>query len=206
MGDRAHIAVVAPFGGEGIRCLHFEEIDVEDLVERARHLEQAFNAGALVVDAMPYKTTSKQVVRSLKRATGYIQYFKGTDVQEKSEGEGDRAVRVVTVDRDESLDETTDIFATVPPLALLPKPRTVAEEQVLRTVESHLKKLVKEKEKEGDDDSAARYKKNVPNHYGMAINSARIALWLATGKGARTGPTEYTTIAARRAKFGKGAY
>jgi hypothetical protein len=155
---------------------------------------------------MPYKTTSKQVVRSLKRATGYIQYFKGTDVQEKSEGEGDRAVRVVTVDRDESLDETTDIFATVPPLALLPKPRTVAEEQVLRTVESHLKKLVKEKEKEGDDDSAARYKKNVPNHYGMAINSARIALWLATGKGARTGPTEYTTIAARRAKFGKGAY
>ena len=75
MGDRAHIAVVAPFGSEGIRCLHFEEIDVDDLVERTRHLEQAFNAGALVVDAMPYKTTAKQVVRSLKRATGYIQYL-----------------------------------------------------------------------------------------------------------------------------------
>ncbi|SHJ60038.1 phage terminase large subunit family protein [Desulfofundulus thermosubterraneus] len=189
MGDRAHIAVAAPFAGEGIRFLHFEEIDVEDLVERVKHLEHAFNAGALVIDALPYKTTSKQVVRSLTRAVGYIQYFKGSDLKEKSEGEGDRTVRVVTVDRDESLDETTDLFATVPPLALLPKPRTPAEEQVLRTVESHLKKLVKEKEKESED-SPARYKKNVANHYGMAINSARIALWLATGKGgARPGLT-----------------
>jgi hypothetical protein len=205
MGDRAHIAVVAPFGGEGIRPLYFEEIDVEDLVERVKHLEVAFNAGALVVDALPYKTTAKQVVRSLKRAVGYIQYFKGTDVQEKSEGEGDRAVRVVTVDRDESLDETTDLFATVPPLALLPKPRTSAEEQVLRTVESHLKKLVKEKEKEAED-SPVHYKKNVANHYGMALNSARIALWLATGKGLKTGPVEYTTVQTRRLKFGRGAY
>ncbi|NHM25450.1 hypothetical protein G7K71_00145 [Desulfofundulus sp. TPOSR] len=174
-------------------------------MERVKHLEHAFNAGALVIDALPYKTTSKQVVRSLTRAVGYIQYFKGSDLKEKSEGEGDRTVRVVTVDRDESLDETTDLFATVPPLALLPKPRTPAEEQVLRTVESHLKKLVKEKEKESED-SPARYKKNVANHYGMAINSARIALWLATGKGLKIGPVEYTTVVPRRARFGKGAY
>lgn len=206
MGDKAHIAVVAPFGSEGIRPLYFEELDVEDLPERVLALEQAFNAGALVIDAMPYKPTSKQVVRSLSRATGYIQYFKGTDVQEKSEGEGDRVVRVVTVDRDESLDETTGMFATVPPLAMLPKPRTETEELMLRTVEQHLKRLVKEKEKDGDDDSAVRYKKKVSNHYGMALNSARVALWLATGKGAAIGPMEYKTVATRRASFGKGAY
>ena len=183
MGDKAHISIVAPFGSEGLMCLRFEEVDVDDLIERVKFLEIAFNVGAVVIDAMPYKTTSKQVVRSLARAAGYIQYFKGTDVQEKSEGEGERQVKVVTVDRDESLDETTDLFATNPPLALLPKARTAAEEQTLKTVESHLKKLVKEKDKEGDDDSAAYYKRRVANHFGMALNSARIALWLATAKG-----------------------
>lgn len=206
MGDKAHIAIVAPFGWEGIRPIFFAEIDVEDLIEMVLVIEQNFNAGALVIDAMPYKTTSKQVVRSLKKTTGYIQYFKGTDVKEKEEGEGDRTVRVVTVDRDESLDETTDLFAMNPPLALLPKPRTVQEEVLIKTVEQHLKKLVKEKEKESDDDSIAKYKKNVQNHFGMALNSARIALWLATGKGQKTGPTEYTTAKSRRVKFDKGAY
>ncbi|MEW5897730.1 MAG: hypothetical protein AB1652_00965, partial [Bacillota bacterium] len=205
MGDRAHVAVVAPLDWEGIRCLYFEELDVEDLVERVKVLEKAFNAGALVIDAMPYKTASKQVVRSLERAAGYIQYFKGTDVKEKEEGEGGRAVKVVTVDRDESLDETTDLFAASPPLALLPRPRTVDEEKLLETVEKHLKRLVKEKDKDSED-AAIHYKRNVPNHFGMAINSARIALWLATGKGVKTGPVEYTTVVKRKARFGKGAY
>jgi len=206
MGDKAHIAVVAPFGPEGIRPLYFQEVDVEDLMDRVKVLELAYNAGALVIDAMPYKTTSKQVVRALTRATGYIQYFKGDDVKEGTEGEGDRAVRKVTVDRDESLDETTDLFATVPPLAMLPKPRTAAEDETIKTVCQHLKRLVKEKERDSDDDSAARYKRKVQNHYGMALNSARIALWLATGKGAKIGPVEYTTVVTRRARFGKGAY
>ncbi|MDI3480802.1 MAG: hypothetical protein PWQ97_457 [Tepidanaerobacteraceae bacterium] len=206
MGDKAHIAVVAPFGAEGVRYLYFEELDVEDLIERIKYLETVFHAGAVVIDAMPYKTTSKQLVRALKRAVGYIQYFRGTDVREKTEGEGDRVVNVLTVDRDESLDETTDLFVTNPPLALLPKPRTVEEENVLRTVEQHLKKLVKEKDNDSDDDSAAHYKKNVPNHFGMAMNSARLALWLATGKGEKTGPMEYTTVAKRRWERGKGAY
>jgi hypothetical protein len=204
MGDLAHIAIVAPFGIEGIRPIFFAEVDVEDLIPIVQRLETAFNAGATVIDAMPYKTTSKQLVRALTRS-GYIQYFKGADVQEKEEGEGDRAVKVVTVDRDESLDETTDLFAAVPPHALLPKPRTVEEEQLLKKVEQHLKRLVKEKESE-DENSPAHYKKNVPNHFGMALNSARIALWLATGKGSKTGPTEYTTVASRQTKFKKGAY
>ncbi|MCL6558761.1 MAG: hypothetical protein K6U74_08130 [Firmicutes bacterium] len=76
----------------------------------------------------------------------------------------------------------------------------------MREVKRHLKKLVKEKDKDGDDDSAAHYKRNVQNHYGMALNSARIALWLATGKGENIGPMEYTTVKRRRARFEKGAY
>ncbi|WP_051775584.1 phage terminase large subunit family protein [Paenibacillus tyrfis] len=181
MGDKAHVAVVAPYRDEGIRLLNFWEIDVEDLLELVLHIERHFNIGALVIDAMPYKTKSKEVVRSLTKCLGYIQYFKGTEIKEGTEGEGEREVNVVTVDRDESLDETTDLFASNPPLALLPKPRDEKEEQIIKQVKTHLLKLTKE-ETEVNGEKRIGYKKKVPNHFGMAINSARIALRLATGK------------------------
>lgn len=205
MGDKAHVVVVAPYGIEGIRPLAFFEIDVEDVAELTKALEEPYNAGALVIDAMPYKTESKKVVRGLKRARGYIQYFKGDQLKEGVEGEEERAVNKVTVDRDESLDETTDLFATVPSLALLPKPRDVKEEQLLKTVKSHLLKLVKEEIVE-DGEKKIRYKKNVENHFGMALNSARIALYLAVGRRQRLGPMEYTTVKSRKVRFDKGAY
>lgn len=204
MGDKAHVAVAAPYGLDGMRCLTFFEVDVEDLAELIRSLERPYNVGALVIDAMPYKTESKRVVRSLERARGYIQYFKGDELKEGVEGEDARAVNKVTVDRDESLDETTDLFAANPPAALLPRPRTPAEEKTYETVKSHLKKLVKEEIDEGGD-KRIRYKKNVPNHFGMAANSARIALYLAVGRRMRLGPVEYTTVARRRFT-NKGAY
>ncbi|MGE5581488.1 MAG: hypothetical protein ACM3X9_03030, partial [Bacillota bacterium] len=206
MGDQAHVAIVAPNGQEGIRPLAFYQIDVEDLVALTQALETKYNAGALVIDAMPYKTESKKVVRGLKKAKGFIQYFKGDDLKEGVEGEDDRAVNKVSVDRDGSLDDTTDLFATQPPLALLPKPRTTEEEQILKTVKTHLLKLVKEKIGGEDGDPVIRYKKNVPNHFGMALNSARIALRLAIGHSVQTGPTEYTTVESRRMSNVKGAY
>lgn len=206
MGDRAHVAIATPYGLDGIRLLALFEIDVEDAAELVKALETPYNVGALVVDAMPYKTESKKIVRGLQRARGYIQYFKGAGLQEDEEGEDDRAVNVVKVDREESLDETTDLFAATPPLALLPKPRTPAEEQVLKQVKTHLKKLVKEKVGEETGEPVIRYKRNVENHFGMAINSARIALYLAVGRSRRVGPTEYTTVAPRRVRFREGTY
>jgi hypothetical protein len=206
MGDRAHIAIAAPYGTEGIRPLAFFEVDVEDLAELTQALEKKYNSGALVIDAMPYKTESKKVVRGLKIAKGYIQYFKGDQLKEGIEGEDDKAVNKVTVDRDESLDETTDLFAATPPLALLPKPRNEAEEQTLKTVKTHLMKLVKEKVGEESGDIAIHYKKKVENHFGMALNSARIAVQLAVGRSLKTGPMEYTTVQSRRTSTIKGAY
>jgi len=155
---------------------------------------------------MPYKTESKKVVRSLKNARGYIQYFKGDELKEGVEGEDDRAVNKVTMDRDESLDETTDLFASEPPLALLPKPRNQAEENIIRNVKTHLLKLVKEKIGDENGQQVIRYKKNTENHFGMAINSARIALYLAVGRSKKTGPAEYQTISRRKTVFDEGAY
>ncbi len=205
MGDRAHVVVVAPYGYDGIRPLNFWNVDVEDLVGLIKHIEKNYNPGSLVIDAMPYKTESKKVVRLLKKCPGYIQYFKGTELKEGTEGEDDKQVRKITVDRDESLDETTDLFACEPSLALLPKPRTTEEEQKLKEVRSHLLKLTKE-EIDQDGEKRIRYKKNVSNHYGMALNSARIALYLAIGRRQQLGPVEYSTVQPRKARFTKGAY
>jgi hypothetical protein len=174
MGDQAHVAVAEPWG-DTVRYLCFWEVDVEDLAELIARIEEKYNVGCLIIDAMPYKTESKKVVRLLQKATGYIQYFSGSELKEGVEGKDEKEVKKITVDRDESLDETTDLFAATPPLAYLPKPRNTDEEKIINTVKSHLKKLVKEEIGEGED-KKIRYKKNVPNHFGMAMNSARMAV------------------------------
>lgn len=175
MGDRAHAAVLAPLGEEGFRIIAAFHVDVEDLLGLIPVWEEAYSLGALIIDAMPYKTESKRVVRTLKKATGFIQYFK-TTYKETTEGEDEKEVRVIQVDRDESLDETTSLFALNPPQALLFKPRSVEEEKVLEEIKRHLKKLVKEEIVGPDGQKRISYKRNVENHYGMAINSARLAL------------------------------
>lgn len=189
MGDRAHIAVLAPLG-EGFRIIAAWHVDVETLVERIPAWEAAYNVGCLIIDAMPYKTESKRVVRVLENAVGFIQYFKA-NYKESTEGEDEKEVRVIQVDRDESLDETTALFALNPPQALLFKPRDTEEEKTLDEIKRHLKKLVKEENMGVDGQKRISYKKNVENHFGMAINSARLALDFLSGgrkeKGGITG-------------------
>lgn len=175
MGDQAHVAVAAPLGEEGFRLIAAFHIDVEDLLERIPVWEEIYNAGVLIIDAMPYKTESKRVVRALKKAYGFIQYFK-SKYKETTEGENEKEVSVIQVDRDESLDDTTSLFGTNPPQALLFKPRNVAEERTLEEVKRHLKKLVKEEIVGADGQKRIAYKRNIENHFGMAINSARLAL------------------------------
>ena len=187
MGDQAHIAVVAPMGDDGFRTIAAFHIDVEDLLGLIPLWEEVYNAGALIIDAMPYKTESKRVVRALQKATGFIQYFK-LNYKETTEGEDEREVNVIQVDRDESLDETTSCFGTNPPQALLFKPRDTKEAKVLEEIKRHLKKLVKEEIIGPDGQKRISYKKNTENHYGMAINSARLALEFIRPGRRRKGP------------------
>jgi len=198
MGDNAHVAIVAPYG-DGIRVLAAFHLDVEDLLSMIPKWEEAYNAGALVIDAMPYKTESKRVVRALQKAVGYIQYFKET-YKETTEGENEREVRVIQVDRDESLDETTELFASNPPQALLFKPRNTEEEKTLDEIKRHLKKLVKEEVDGPGGQKRIQYKRRAENHFGMAINSARLALNVAIGKTQCASPESYRSGAPRKMK------
>ncbi|ADY55124.1 hypothetical protein Sgly_0767 [Syntrophobotulus glycolicus DSM 8271] len=187
MGDAAHVAVLAPYKEDGFRIVAAWHVDVEDLLEMIPHLEETYNVGCLVIDAMPYKTESKRVVRILQTATGYIQYFK-QNYKESTEGEEEKQVNVIQVDRDESLDETTELFGCNPPRALLFKPRNIEEENTLEEIRRQLKKLLKEEIIGADSNKRISYKKNVENHFGMAINSGRIALNQMGVHGKKKGP------------------
>lgn len=182
VGDYCHLAIAQPLQNGVLKAIYFEEVLVDELVNRAVLLEERFNVIGTVIDAMPYKTESKRLVRALKRSA-WIQYFKGTSLQEKEEGENEKAVPVITVDRDDSLDNTTDMFAENPPKYLLPLPRDEQEEETLQAVHRHLRKLVKEKRVTNSGDVVINYKRNVENHYGMALNSARIAATMVHGSG-----------------------
>lgn len=203
MGDRAHVAVITPYGNEGFRIIAAFHVDVENLLGRISDWEEAYNCRALVIDAMPYKTESKRVVRILKKAVGYIQYFK-TNYKETTEGEDDKEVRVIQVDRDESLDDTTCLFALNPPQALIFKPRDTLEEKTLDEFKRHLKKLVKEEVVGANGQKVISYKKNTENHFGMALNSARLALQLATGTSGGLGPLEHTVVRRRTINMIRG--
>lgn len=174
MGDRAHIAILTPYG-EGFRIIAAFHLDVEDLVQNIPSWERDYNIGALIIDAMPYKPDSKRAVRALSKATGFIQYFKSR-YKESTEGQDEREVNVIQVERDDTLDETTALFKNNPPQALLFKPRNTEEENTLDEIKRHLKKLVREEVADQEGQKKIAYKTKVENHYGMAINSARIAL------------------------------
>jgi hypothetical protein len=84
----------------------------------------------------------------------------------------------VSVNRDESLDETVE--SLIEGRIELPDPRRLSAED-LRSYEefrAQTKMLIKEAE-DRDGIIEYHYKKGVPNHYGMALNYMRIAAELS---------------------------
>ena len=199
MGDLCHIAIRQPAGPGRARWIWFEVVSAEDVVEVAARREQEFNVVSTVVDAMPYKTESKKLVRALKRQAA-IHYFRGTETKEGTEGDGDRAVDVVTTERDELIDEVVDELRAEPPLALLPQPMSTDQERLMNTVRRQLKKLVKE-ERETPTGKVVSYRDGVENHFGLAMTYALIAQEVH-----KVTRVEYRSVIPRRSRFGKGAY
>jgi hypothetical protein len=126
-----------------------------------------------VIDAMPYKTLAKNIARHFQGRV-YINYYKGDTLKTGEEGQGEFAVPRVTVNRDESLDETTESVREG--RIAIPDARRMGAEKLAAfdTFKAQLKMLIKEGvDKDGINE--IHYKKNVPNHFGMALNYARIA-------------------------------
>ena len=180
-GDDLHVFVGRLTAGGLLQQARIAHTDDWGVI---RQLRRQFGVKAMVIDAMPNKKQAKDEVR-LAREEGckaWIQYFSDTPLKEGEEGEGETRVPKITVDRTESLDETVDELRMCA-IILAEMARLGGEDLRLQELfHSQLKQLVK------DDVVTARgvvkweYKKSVPNHFGMALNSARIARDLIRGR------------------------
>ena len=175
VGDILHIVVrgINPITLRP-RILWAESTDDWD---RLGQLMRIFCPQVGVIDAMPYKASAKRFALAFKGQV-YIQYFKGRE-QVTSEGEEEKEVQVIQVERTETLDDTCSEFVDceieIPAMRL----HEGKQLQAIQDFRSHLKRLVSETVERPDGRKERVYKGNVPNHFGMAANSARIAEGLA---------------------------
>lgn len=173
VGDLLHITIAQDLGDK-INTVHIEH--TEDW-GRLKTLMNQFSVWLCVIDAMPYKASAKQFAREFPERV-VLQYFKDTrrergDVMEQKEEDG---IPVIRVGRTESLDETTDQIRDK--TYIFPNPERLNFEQ-LQTYEvfkTHLKKLIKDLKEDEKGRKWFEYKHNVANHYGMALNSLRLAI------------------------------
>lgn len=176
-GDKCHLV----FGHFHNGILH-----VHDFVELAAENEDAIiqyirrhSPVCGVVDAMPYKTLAKAIARAFQGKV-YIQYFKGDSMKRSIEGEGHFEVPKITVNRTESLDFTVD--ALLEEKIVLPSMKKTNAKQLetYNQFRTHLEFLIKEPVERANGTLEYEYKHNVPNHFGMALNSMRLSTELAS--------------------------
>lgn len=171
VGDKCHLVFMQPSENR-LRVTDFIELASDDEKTIIQAVEQR-GGYCGVIDAMPYKTLAKNIARHFQGRV-YINYYKGDTLKTSEEGQGEFAVPRVTVNRDESLDETAESLREM--RIELPDPKRMHADKLAtyETFKSQLKMLIKEGvDKDGINE--IHYKKNVPNHFGMALNYARIA-------------------------------
>lgn len=176
VGDKCHLVFGHPYNGKP--RIHFVAEMPADDEAGIIWLMKRMGVYSGVIDAMPYKTLAKNIARAFPGRV-FINYYKGDTLKTSEEGEGQFAVPKVSVNRDESLDETVEALAEG--RIELPDPRKLSPEDTLAYEEfrAQTKMLIKEAE-DKNGVIEYHYKKNVPNHYGMALNYMRIAAELSS--------------------------
>lgn len=175
-GDYAHLAAGELLEDGRIRCTYFEVLDADELEGRITDLLRETGAAGLAIDAKPLGPQARRIAYAHPGRV-WLQSFRGDGLKEDEALHEGKTFPIVTMDRDESLDETTGLFTADPPGILLPR----QDEPILDEVWHHLKNLKKEKTTDARGNTINQYRKNVANHFGMAINNLRAALLLATG-------------------------
>ncbi|WP_017852012.1 phage terminase large subunit family protein [Leptospira interrogans serovar Szwajizak] len=141
---------------------------------------QNFQVYSGILDAMPNKSWS---VRTAQKFPDFIriQYFakKYSTTSEGivSEDEND-GIEVVNVNRDESLQDTVDAIKNG--MFLFPDKRLLsgADLALAEELDFHLTMLVRERGEDENGKPKYSFKKKVQNHFGMALNSLRLAFEL----------------------------
>lgn len=176
VGDKCHLVFGHAVNGI-IRVHWFAEFAADDekgIVSLIRRQKPICG----VIDAMPYKTLSKNIAREFPGDV-YIQYFKGDTLNSSMEGEGDKAVPKVTTNRTESLDDMTELLCEG--RIELPRYKRTSDSMfpLYNLFRDHCQMLIKDPVERANGITEYEYKHKVPNHFGMALNSMLIAYELS---------------------------
>lgn len=171
-GDMLDIGVYARIGDklQLVYCENTQEWDRLDMLMERYHVVLAG------VDGNPNRHNAKKFAAKWKKRA-FIQDFTGDKIQDKvSMHEGRHEVRWVTTERTQSLDATVDFVESG--RLMLPDKRklTGRDLTVYERYRLHVRNLKSKLETPLTGAAPRRvYLRNVPNHQGMALNTARIA-------------------------------
>jgi len=173
VGDMLHVVIGQDFG-KNVQIVHLEA--TEDW-GRLKTLMMEFGVWQCIIDFMPYKPSARNFAREFPERV-VLQYFKnsreekGDEIEKKEEDE----LPVIRIGRTESLDDTTDQIRDGSFIFPNPSKLTIAQLVVYESFKDHLKKLIKDLKEDDKGNRWFEYKFRVPNHFGMALNSMRLAI------------------------------
>ena len=174
-GDMLHIVIGTCQGPDLLRVHHLESTPDWNRLHRLMELH---NVRACVIDALPNKRSAKDFALAFQGRV-WIQYFKAREKESEEEDLDGAMVPVVQVDRTESLDETTSMLARQEIILPSSKRLMGIALAALEEFRKHTKMLIKDLAQDAHGNQRWVYKRNVENHFGMAINSLRVATVLS---------------------------
>jgi len=204
-GNQVHLAVheLLPDGRK--RYIWFEDIDGDQAQGRINELWARLGLSGLVIDYKPLTNLARGLTYDHPGQVWVQNFYGGEELQEDTFEHMGKEIPRVKANRDTSLDDFTGMFSVEPSQVLLPAV-TSESPAVLDQVHLQLKMLQKEKVEDARGNVAYRYRKNVANHFGMAMNSSIICEYLAVARLFGQGPVEYQSVQQRRWSGDKGAW
>jgi hypothetical protein len=177
-GDIYHFAAYERRPNGDPHLIWAEEIDSDVVIERVSTLIGSLGVAQLVADKKPHTNTVRALAYRFPQIVALQDFKDNSPLKVEEEEHAGRKYRCVKIDRDDSLDEMTGDFVGEHFLRIpdIDKPES---DPVLAIFATHCKNLRKERSIDSKGRIVDKYVKGVANHFGMALNSARIAETIA---------------------------
>lgn len=185
IGDMCHLVLIDVLSNGLERVIYLESFPSEHLLEKYKWAHDAFHIEYGVGDAMPYKTEMKKISACYPETFLLRYYSADPEIVEGQEIAKDGSIiKIVKVERNLALDELTDLMQDYK--IKFPTAR-IGERNAIKEFDDHLKMLVKVQKVDARGNKKNEYRKDVDNHYGMALANARIAMKVALANGSYLG-------------------
>jgi len=181
VGDKLHLVVLEQLPDGALALVWAEEISGVDKWERVAQKVRSLKVSAIAVNAMPYKDSAKKLLRQLApEIKGILVYDTGG--QKMSIGEEDKEtgqpIKTISIPRVELMDGTVD--AVLSGRIIFPRKNIPITEQVVKHLQNYIIEI--------DENGKRDYAKGREDHFGRAIDYARIVV--ETARALRAMPAE----------------